>query len=112
MIAGQGFIESLIKRYYLNEPEKIEIYRPRQVIRITSTREKSALIIAEIQDGVSSISRDEIQLKELCPSHLLRGWKSRIVTPLVLTKLGELTKTDIRSLPDQELNVSFVELVP
>ncbi|KAJ8066727.1 hypothetical protein OCU04_004118 [Sclerotinia nivalis] len=101
-LTTQGYLESLIKRYYLNEPEKIEIYRPRQVLRITSSREKSALIIAEIQDGLRSISREEFQLKELCPPHLLRGWEARTLTPEVLTKLGELTKTDIRRLPLRE----------
>ncbi|CAD6445663.1 91f558a1-26b0-4797-8be9-77ac822c113d [Sclerotinia trifoliorum] len=101
-LTTQGYMEALIKRYYLNEPEKIEIYRPRQVLRITSSREKSALIIGEIQDGIRSISRDEFDLKELCPPHLLRGWEARILTPEVLTKLGELTKTGIRRLPLQE----------
>lgn len=98
----QGYIESLIKRYYLNDPEKIEIYRPRQVLRITSTREKAALIIAEIQDGIQSISREEFQLKDLCFSHYIRGWENRTLTPEVLAKLGELTKTDIRRLPHKE----------
>ncbi|TGO87043.1 hypothetical protein BPOR_0255g00080 [Botrytis porri] len=99
---SQGYMESLIKRYYLNDPEKIEIYRPRQVLRITSTREKAALIIAEIQNGIRSISREKFQLKDLCFSHYIRGWENRTLTPEVLAKLGELTKTDIRRLPHQE----------
>ncbi|TGO31932.1 hypothetical protein BHYA_0379g00040 [Botrytis hyacinthi] len=99
---SQGYIESLIKRYYLNDPEKIEIYRPRQVLRITSTREKAALIVAEIQDGIRSISREEFQLKDLCFSHYIRGWENRTLTPEVLAKLGELTKTDIRRLSHKE----------
>ncbi|APA12078.1 hypothetical protein sscle_08g068480 [Sclerotinia sclerotiorum 1980 UF-70] len=101
-LTTQGYIEALIKRYYLNEPEKIEIYRPRHVLRITSSREKSALIIGELQDGILSISRDEFHLKELCPLHLLRGWETRSLTSEVLSKLGELTKTDITRLPFQE----------
>ncbi|KAA8569021.1 hypothetical protein EYC84_000694 [Monilinia fructicola] len=101
-LISQGYLDSVIKRYYLNEPEKIEIYRPRQVLRITSTREKSALIVAEIQDGFRSIRRDELQLKELCHPRYRSDWESRALTPGVLAKLGELTKTDIRSLKNQE----------
>ncbi|RAL63544.1 hypothetical protein DID88_003588 [Monilinia fructigena] len=101
-LINQGYLDSVIKRYYLNEPERIEIYRPRQVLRVTSTREKSALIVAEIQDGIRSISRDELQLKELCHPRYRSDWESRTLTPGVLAKLGELTKTDIRRLTHRE----------
>lgn len=105
-IVGQGYVEALIQRYYLNEPEKIEVYRPRKVLRITSTREKSAFIVSEIENGVRSIIRKKIQLKELYNEHLVRGWEARDITPSVLAKLGELTKTEIRRLHIPEPIVS------
>ncbi|KAB8294711.1 hypothetical protein EYC80_006673 [Monilinia laxa] len=101
-LISQGYLDSVIKRYYLNEPERIEIYRPRQVLRVTSTREKSALIVAEIQDGIRSISRDGLQLKELCHPRYRSNWESKTLTSGVLAKLGELTKTDIRRLTHRE----------
>ncbi|KAI9644415.1 hypothetical protein NHQ30_007772 [Ciborinia camelliae] len=110
-LVSQGYIESVIKRYYLNEPERIEIFRPRQALRITSTREKSAFILAEIQDGIKSISREKFPLGVLCLPHYKRGWESRTLTPRVLTKLGELTKTDIRRLSHEEPSLLISSMV-
>ncbi|QSZ34656.1 hypothetical protein DSL72_007510 [Monilinia vaccinii-corymbosi] len=110
-LTNQGYLESVIKRYDLNEPEKIEISRLHQVIRITSRRGKSVLIIDDIQNGIRRIRREQVELKELCLLHYRRGWQSRTLTLEVLTKLGELTKTDIKILPHEESSILISSMV-
>jgi hypothetical protein len=64
-------------------------------VRITSNREKAALIVAEIEDALRHISRTSLLLRPIFPKAKSKGLEKRHSSGLILRTIGQLTNTEI-----------------
>jgi len=94
-------LKSVSTNYISGKLEKIEVFRSRGVIRITSTRDKSAYIVQAIGEALRSVSRLKLPLEVLMPpteksSHRQRRkWVSKQFNDEALAEIAQLTNTEI-----------------
>lgn len=72
------------------------MFRNREVVRITSNRDKAALIVHEIEDAVRHITRMTVLLRPIFPKTQDRGLEKRHSSALILKTVGALTNTAIK----------------
>ncbi|PQE07101.1 respiratory complex assembly rmp1 protein [Rutstroemia sp. NJR-2017a BVV2] len=95
LLVKQGFLKSISANYIFSKVEKIEVFRKRDVVRITSNREKAALIVAEIEDALRHISRTSLLLRPIFPKTKDKKLEKRHSSELILRTIGQLTNTEI-----------------
>ncbi|KAM3073003.1 hypothetical protein ACMFMG_008722 [Clarireedia jacksonii] len=98
LLIKQGFLESISANYLFSELEKIEVFRKREVVRITSNREKAALIVLEIEDALRHITRILVPLRPIFPRSKDKGLEKRHSSELILRTIGQLTDTEIEKI--------------
>jgi len=88
---------------------RIEGYRERHTLRITTTKAISESIVQEIERVLGSIRRVQINLGVLLPPgpgprwQRLKNWSSTNYDAAMLNELGNLTKTDIKLIPQKKV---------
>jgi hypothetical protein len=98
----------LIASEYINgEDERIDGFRSKHTIRITATRQKSEVIISEIEQVVQNIRREDIYLGDLMqPGHnwqQLRKWADAQFNSTTIKHLSRMTNTEIDELPKKRV---------
>ncbi|KAH8811406.1 mitochondrial inner-membrane-bound regulator-domain-containing protein [Xylogone sp. PMI_703] len=102
------------EEYITDEQEKIEAFKSRGVIRITTTRQKADNIIEQLEEKLHSIQRLEVPFGNLVPAankddtKQLEKWIRTNIED-VLPELSRLTRTDIARLPGNKLLISSLE---
>jgi hypothetical protein len=94
-LSEQGILESISANYLFSGVEKIEVFRKREVVRITSNREKAVLIVLEIEDALRHICRMSVLLRPIFPKTKYKMLEKRHSSELILKTVGQLTNTEI-----------------
>ncbi|RFU30645.1 hypothetical protein B7463_g5681, partial [Scytalidium lignicola] len=106
------------EEYITGDLEKIEAFKSRGVIRITTTRQKSNIIIQKVEEKLQSIRNLEVSLENLVPpakradAEQLKEWTNSNLDDVVLSELSRLTRTDIARLPGNKLLISSFDNDP
>jgi hypothetical protein len=92
-----------------NQEEKIEAFRARRVIRITAPKEKSSIIVQEIQNVLQNIRHLDVDLNVLLPGQGgMRASETRtadeIYGDFMIDELSRLTETQISRLPRNQVS--------
>jgi hypothetical protein len=81
------------------EEERLEAYRSRNTIRVTTTNAKKYAIVEAIQQAVKCIRKDDINISAVLPKDLSGGQIDKFVEThfddAALAELGQLTGTKI-----------------
>lgn len=104
LYGDQSTFASISSSYIAGGEENLQIYRPRNVIRITSTREKSAFIVRAIEEAIESVKRIKLRMEHLMPPSDKPGsvdqqqkWFLSQFGEKVLSKVSRLTETEIKA---------------
>lgn len=81
------------------DEERLEAYRSRNTIRVTTTNAKKYVIVDAIQQAVKCIRRDDINISAILPKNLSARQIDKFVEThfddAALAALGQLTNTKI-----------------
>ncbi len=88
------------------ENEKIDVYRGRQVVRITGTQTQTAQIVAAIEQIISHMRTIRLDLKTL------RGQDSDEHRSEVLRELEQLTNAEVTKISKDKIEVKGMNLHP
>lgn len=96
-----------------SQEEKIEAFRSRSVVRITAAKEKSEVIIQEIQDmlqGVRSLTIDLNALDSELKGQEVSSRSDAAIDDSVINELAQLTETHITRLPNNQVSPTKCKL--
>jgi hypothetical protein len=108
---GQRSVLGSIAAVHIDgENERIDGFRSRHTIRITTTRPKSELIVHEIEQALKNVQQRTISLLDLKPPSIPRAytpkfykWTDVHFDEETIQALGNITKTDIQVLPKRKV---------
>jgi hypothetical protein len=91
------------------EDERIDGFRSRHTIRLTTTRQKSELIINEIEQTLGNIRREDVSLSDLMrPGHnwrQLQKWVDSHFNDSTIKDLSRMTNTEIQLLSKKRVYI-------
>lgn len=94
-----AILDSIHATHLLFEEERLEAFRSRNTIRVTTTNAKKYAIVDAIQQSVKSIRRGDINLAALLSKELdgrqVERWIAKHLDDKALAALGEVTNTKI-----------------
>jgi hypothetical protein len=96
-------LAQISSRYITDDEDSIEGYRSRHTIRITTSRAKCDLIVADIRQTIDNIKRDTIDLLCLVPPPIGKGssqvkkWISATFDNATIEELGHITRASIQN---------------
>ncbi|CZR51415.1 uncharacterized protein PAC_01291 [Phialocephala subalpina] len=117
LLFGHNSILNTIHTTYLpNAEERLEVFRSRNTIRVTTTHAKKYAIVDAIQQAVDSIKRGTFNLNGLIPrgadSKKLEEFMETHFDDAALARLSEITNTKIVRTDPRHLSVSCTEHNP
>lgn len=117
LLFGHNSVMNTIHTTYLpNAEERLEVFRSRNTIRVTTTHAKKYAIVDAIQQAVSGIQRRVINLNGLIPrdtdSKKLEAFMETYFDNATLARLAEITNTKIDRTNPKYLSVSCTEYNP
>lgn len=91
------------------EDERIDGFRSRHTIRLTTTRQKSELIINEIEQTLGNIRREDVSLSDLMPPghnwRQLQKWVDSHFNDSTIKDLSRMTNTEIQLLSKKRVYI-------
>ena len=102
-VANPYALGSIHETYLILENEKLEAFRSRNVLRVTTSHAKMDMVIQAVQQTLETIRIEKFDLGALAPSQLfidtkptrIRNWAKTHFDAAALEVLSQLTKTSI-----------------